>query len=78
MKPVVHGLEAEYGDQIEFVYLDIDDKATAELKQQLNFKYQPFFVMLDGEGNVVETLNGSAGRADFVSAFDGMIEGSAF
>jgi thiol-disulfide isomerase/thioredoxin len=78
MKPVVHGLEAEYGDQIEFVYLDIDDKATAAFKQQLNFRSQPYFVMLDGEGNVVETLNGSANRDDFVNAFKGLTGASSF
>ncbi len=31
MAPIVHGLEAEYGDRISFVYLNISDPATQEL-----------------------------------------------
>jgi hypothetical protein len=54
MAPVVHGLEAEYGDRVNFVYLDIDDPDTLPFKQQLGYIYQPHLFLLDGEGNVLE------------------------
>jgi hypothetical protein len=53
MAPVVHGLEAEYGDRMNFVYLDIDDEATFTFKQALAYRYQPHIFLLDAEGNVI-------------------------
>jgi thioredoxin-like negative regulator of GroEL len=53
MAPVVHGLEAEYGDRMNFVYLDIDDEATFTFKQALGYRYQPHIFLLDAEGNVI-------------------------
>jgi hypothetical protein len=50
----VHGLEAEYGDQVNFVYLDIDDRANDSFKQQLGYRYQPHIFLVDGEGTVLQ------------------------
>lgn len=49
----MHGLEAKYAGQINFVYLDIDDRATDQFKQQLGYLYQPHIFLLDGSGNVI-------------------------
>ncbi len=54
MAPVVHGLEAEYGNQINFVYLDIDDRRNNNFKAELGFVYQPQLVLLDSQGNLIE------------------------
>lgn len=55
MAPVVHGLEEKYGDQIRFIYLDIDDPNTLALQAALNYerRWRPFIVILDGEGNII-------------------------
>lgn len=58
MAPIVHGLEAKYSDQMNFVYLDIDDPANDRFKQQLGFTFQPQFLLLDGEGNVLKQFAG--------------------
>jgi hypothetical protein len=50
----VHGLEAEYGEQINFVYLDIDDQANGPFKQQLGYRYQPHLFLIDGAGTVLQ------------------------
>jgi len=50
----VHGLEAEWGGQVNFVYLDIDDPATESFKRQLGYRVQPHMFLLDGEGRVLE------------------------
>jgi hypothetical protein len=50
----VHGLEAEWGGQVNFVYLDIDDPAVEPFKRQLGYRVQPHMFLLDGEGAVLE------------------------
>jgi len=72
MKPIVHGLEAEYHQQIRFTYLDVDDAATNSFKQALGYRYQPEFYLLDGEGNVVQKWLGPVTREQFLSGF-GMV-----
>jgi len=37
MAPIVHGLEAEYSERINFVYLDIDDPANSDLLSFLGY-----------------------------------------
>jgi hypothetical protein len=50
----VHGLEAEWGGQVNFVYLDIDDAATEPFKRQLGYRVQPHMFLLDGDGQVLQ------------------------
>jgi len=54
MKPIVHELENEYGNDIEFVYLDIDNPNTLDARQKYNFRYQPHFILVDENGEVIE------------------------
>ena len=54
MAPVVHGLEVEFYGEVEFVYLDIDDPMTEELKRALGFRYQPRLFLVDGNGTILE------------------------
>ena len=70
MAPVVHGLEVEYFGSINFVYLDIDDKGNAAFLSELGFKYQPQFVLIDGEGKILQQWFGPVSEDDFRSAFD--------
>ena len=51
MAPVVHGLEAEYTDRMNFVYLDVDDPNTQELQNALGRRAQPEFYLLDADGD---------------------------
>jgi len=69
MRPIVHGLAAKYTGQIDFVYLDIDDPATADLRAQLRFRVQPQFVLLDGQGQPVKQWLGAVRAEEFVNAF---------
>ena len=70
MAPIVHGLEVEYFRSISFVYLDIYDPANAIFKQELGYKYQPHFFLVDGEGNILQQWLGPVSVDDFRSAFD--------
>ena len=74
MAPIVHGLEAQYYDQIEFSFLDIDDTATDSFKQQFGFTYQPMFVLLDTNGTPVKTWFGAVTTEEFVTEFIKVIQ----
>jgi hypothetical protein len=55
----VHGLEAKYGGCVDFIYLDIDDSATADAKRRLGYIAQPHLFLLDKAGNIVWKKVGS-------------------
>jgi thiol-disulfide isomerase/thioredoxin len=59
MSPIVQSLATEFEDQVLFTYLDIDDPATEALKKQLNFKIEPQFFLLNGQGQVIHQWTGS-------------------
>jgi thioredoxin-related protein len=67
---VVHGLEVEYFDKIDFVYLDIDDSRTDEFKRLLGYRLQPHIFLLDGEGNIIQQWLGIVPASDLRSVFD--------
>jgi hypothetical protein len=65
----VHGLENTWGDQINFVYLDIDDPRTEPFKRQLGYRVQPHMFLLDGDGQVLEQWLGFVDAATLEMAF---------
>ena len=74
MAPVVHGLEAEYYNQVKFTFLDIDDPANDEFKRTLGFRVQPQFFLLDSNGNILQQWAGSVSVDDFRAAFDANLQ----
>ncbi|MEN8173335.1 MAG: thioredoxin family protein [Chloroflexota bacterium] len=70
MAPIVHGLEAEYHDQITVVYLDVDDPANDIFKQKLGYRFQPHFFLVDGDGEIVDQWVGSVRGEDFRAAIE--------
>lgn len=71
---MVHGLEDEYGEQIEFVYLNIDDPSTEEAKQKYGYRVQPHFFLVDANGEVVQEWLGPVEREQFVEAFQTVLQ----
>ena len=69
MKPIVHELENVYGDDIDFVYLDIDDPNTSEAQRKFNFRYQPHFILVDENGAIIEQWLGYNSANVFEDAF---------
>lgn len=74
MKPVVNELAAEYGDQVEFVYLDIDDPNNDEAKEKYGYRYQPHFFIVDEADEVQEQWVGSVPKENLVAALDTFLE----
>lgn len=54
MAPVVHGLEDKYSNQVNFVYLDIDDPAAVRLIRELKMfsDYVPTFFFINSQGEL--------------------------
>jgi hypothetical protein len=69
MAPMVHGLEAKYFGQVNFFFLDADDPATADFQREYGFQYQPYFLLLDKDGKIIQRWNGSVSQAEFETAF---------
>lgn len=65
----MHGLEFEYYNRINFVYLDIDDPANDSYEEVLGFRYQPQVFILGGEGQVLYEWIGAPSRDELVAAF---------
>lgn len=57
-----------------FVYLDIDDPGTSDLKQTLGYRYQPHYVLIDPAGNVVNSWVGIVDEEEFVTAFEALLD----
>jgi hypothetical protein len=74
MAPVVHGLEAQWGHEINFVYLDIDDVRNDDFKRELGYQYQPHFFLLDGEGEIIQQWVGPVSEAEFGAVFEGVTQ----
>jgi len=69
MKPIVHELETVYGDDIDFVLLNIDDPATQDAQRQYNFRYQPHFILVGADGEVIEQWLGYNSSNVFEDSF---------
>lgn len=54
MAPLVHGLEDRYESRMNFIFLDIDNPRTADLKELLGYKSQPHFFLLDEYGRIIK------------------------
>lgn len=70
----MHGLEASYANEINFVYLDIDDPATDRFKRQLGYNYQPHLFLLDGSGEILAQWVGWVSVADLEPAIQASIQ----
>lgn len=62
MAPIVHGLEQQYGDRVDFLYLDVQDARTDAGKARLGFTATPHFFLLDGKGKVLGEWKGVTER----------------
>ena len=58
MAPIVHGLEQQYQEHVDFLYLDVQDPRTVAAKARLGFRATPHFVTLTVDGRIVETWQG--------------------
>ena len=70
MAPLVHGLEVQYDNRIDFIYLDIDDPATESFKSILGYRSQPHFFLLDGKGEILHQWQGYVSVEEFQQVYE--------
>ena len=58
MAPVVHGLESQYKDRLDFVYLNIADPRTDSAKKALGFRATPHFFFASAKGEIHDSMQG--------------------
>ena len=60
LNPVLKGLETEWGDKVNFIFLNVDDLLNSEHLSKLSrFNVVPQLVLLDGNGKIVKGWVGS-------------------
>jgi DNA-directed RNA polymerase subunit L len=69
----VHGLEKEYGEQVEFVYYNIDDPTSAEAKIEYNFRFQPHVILVDENGEIIQQWLGYNSPNVYEEAFESLL-----
>ncbi len=72
--PDIHRLEEEYEGRMNFVYLDIDNPATRELKRALGYREPPHFFLLDGEGKILRQWRGRVDPEQIALEIQGRLE----
>jgi thioredoxin-related protein len=70
MAPIVHGLEDIYSDQINFVYLDIDNPETETFKRTFGYRYQPEYYLVGPQGEVLQSWFGFVPPEAFLTVFE--------
>jgi hypothetical protein len=73
MLPVVHGLENEYWNKIDFVYLDHLDPINQQVMTQYNFLWRPLFILVNPDGSEVQRWFGYVDADSFREAFDNLL-----
>jgi len=74
MAPIMNKLELEYGDQINFIYLDIDNPANDQLKKLLKYKTAPQFLILDATGNVIKQWEGYVDESELIQSIESLLK----
>lgn len=73
MTPIVDGLEQEYSGRVAIVRLNTDDPANAEAESVYQSRYQPYYVLLDRDGQVVESWLSRQEKEAFDAAFAAIV-----
>ena len=58
MMPIVHGLQQQHGDKVDFLYLDVQDPRSSAAKERLGFTATPHFFLLAPGGSVLRQWQG--------------------
>ena len=73
LQPVVHGLEKEFGDDVQFVYVNIDDPTSASAKEALGYRFQPHVFLIDENGEIIQQWLGYNSANVYEEAFNELL-----
>lgn len=69
MAPVVNGLADRYSERIGFFFIDIDQPANSLFNSLINNRQVPIFILLDGQGNLLNEWQGFVEVENFEMEF---------
>jgi thioredoxin-related protein len=49
-KPIVDGIEAEHGEALDVIRLNVQESAAQPLLQRFGFRFTPTFILFDAAG----------------------------
>jgi thioredoxin-like negative regulator of GroEL len=75
MRPIVHGLEAEYWGEVDFVYLDRESSANSGVVEQFGIFGQPVFILIAPDGAEIQRWYGGVSAATLADAIDSYLAG---
>ena len=75
MKPVVHRLEEEYWNQVDFVYLDREDSENSGVVERFGIRAQPVFILIAADGSEIQRWFGRVDADTLRTALDGVSGG---
>lgn len=75
MKPIVHGLEAEYWGQVDFIYIDRENPFNESAVSRFGVNTQPIFYVLDENGEVLEQWFGGTTDVEIRAILDTYLVG---
>jgi hypothetical protein len=64
----VHGLEDRYRSQIDFIYLNIDNRDTLPVRERFGIVQRSHYVLIDAQGNIVRRWIGFLNAAEVEAA----------
>lgn len=73
MAPVVHGLEKQYDDRVDFLYLNIAEARNDSAKRAFGFRSTPHFFFVNASGAVQDSIQGVVPADSVRGALDRLI-----
>ena len=73
MAPIVDGLEAEYGDQVVFKRMNVNEADGSAAAQAYRVRGHPAIVVLDAGGNIVWSRVGVQPREAVAGALESVL-----
>lgn len=74
MAPIIHRLEERYDARMNFIYLDVDNPDTLELKRELGYRRLPHLFLLDADGKILRSWGGSVTAVTIDEAIRGALD----
>lgn len=74
MKPIVNGLENQYGEQIKFVFINREAPENQTIVKKYGVRSQPIFILLDRQGEIAQRFSGPVPEDVLAEALQSLVE----